>query len=409
MFQNAKDMISKIKFKNFKLFKDWQTLEIKPITILIGKNNTGKTAVLKLIPLLESSLSGRFDEAINLKDIGVPIAEFPNELIYGTPMHRGELMFEILDDSDRELKISLHIEDGKFKVKDWNYANLNFTENDESYLDESGKIWFPAFRGFTLNSLTDELGIRSTDVPRDQFTNKNLTSDYIGGFRQKAQGYYPFDDTKYEKSGFEGENLFSFLIDDSQTTVKKYYQLISDWIKEKIEGWELRVDYDGYRKDIPARISLEKGKLKVNLSQTGTGIAQVLPLIIRAYKPCDKETVIIIEEPESHLHPYAHAQLAQLFFDSILSDKNKRYLFETHSQNFVLRMRRLVAEGKLKPEDIALYYVDYDEDENVSKLEKIKVNEDGSVEKWPEGVFGETVLETRAIMNANINDLRNVD
>jgi predicted ATPase len=185
--------------------------------------------------------------------------------------------------------------------------------------------------------------------------------------------------------------------------------LISDWIKEKIEGWELRVDYDGYRKDIPARISLEKGKLKVNLSQTGTGIAQVLPLIIRAYKPCDKETVIIIEEPESHLHPYAHAQLAQLFFDSIASDKNKRYLFETHSQNFVLRMRRLVAEGKLKPDDIALYYVDYDEDENVSKLEKIKVNEDGSVEKWPEGIFGETVLETRAIMKANINDLRNVD
>jgi predicted ATPase len=113
------------------------------------------------------------------------------------------------------------------------------------------------------------------------------------------------------------------LIDDSQTTVKKYYQLISDWIKEKIEGWELRVDYDGYRKDIPARISLEKGKLKVNLSQTGTGIAQVLPLIIRAYKPCDKETVIIIEEPESHLHPYAHAQLAQLFFDSIASDKTR--------------------------------------------------------------------------------------
>jgi predicted ATPase len=63
----------------------------------------------------------------------------------------------------------------------------------------------------------------------------------------------------------------------------------------------------------------------------------------------------------------------------------------------------------LKPDDIALYYVDYDEDENVSKLEKIKVNEDGSVEKWPEGIFGETVLETRAIMKANINDLRNVD
>ncbi len=75
------------------------------------------------------------------------------------------------------------------------------------------------------------------------------------------------------------------------------------------------------------------------------GISQVLPLIIRAYKPCEKETCIIIEEPESHLHPYAHAQLAQLYFDSLALDRNKKYLFETHSQNFVLRMRRLVAEG----------------------------------------------------------------
>jgi hypothetical protein len=63
---------------------------------------------------------------------------------------------------------------------------------------------------FTLNSLTDRTRIRSTDVPRDQFTNKNLTSDYIGGFRQKAQGYYPFDDTKYEKSGLRVKTYFHF-------------------------------------------------------------------------------------------------------------------------------------------------------------------------------------------------------
>jgi AAA15 family ATPase/GTPase len=76
MLQKRKNMISKIKFKNFKLFKDWQTLEIKPITILIGKNNTGKTAVLKLIPLLESSLSGRFDEAIILKILAFLLQNF---------------------------------------------------------------------------------------------------------------------------------------------------------------------------------------------------------------------------------------------------------------------------------------------------------------------------------------------
>ena len=408
-------MVNQIKFKNFKLFKNWQTLDIKPITILIGKNNSGKSAVLKLLPMLESSLSGRFDEAININEIGVSIGDFPNELIYGSPIHRGELEFEVID-GERSLKTSLYINDGKFKIKNWQFENKILDEEDNYFIDDEENKWFAEFRGLNLNLLINKEGDRSGDVPINQFSNKDLITDYIGGFRQKAKSFYPFDEKKNEKSGLEGENLYNYLIEDTQTTQKKYFQLISDWIKEHFEGWELLVDYDGRRRDLPARISLEKHNnlsdklnLKVNLSQTGTGIAQVLPLIIRAYKPCVRETLIIIEEPESHLHPYAHAQLAQLFFNSIELDKNKKYLFETHSQNFVLRIRKLVAEGKLSTDDLAIYYVDYDEDENVSTLAPIKVNKDGSVEKWPEGVFGETVLEARAIMNANINDLKNVD
>ncbi|ENI5461280.1 AAA family ATPase [Flavobacterium psychrophilum] len=51
-------MINKISFKNYKLFKEKQTLELKPITILIGKNNSGKSAVLKLPVLISNSLEG---------------------------------------------------------------------------------------------------------------------------------------------------------------------------------------------------------------------------------------------------------------------------------------------------------------------------------------------------------------
>ena len=51
-------MINKISFKNYKLFKEKQTLELKPITILIGKNNSGKSAVLKLPVLITSGLEG---------------------------------------------------------------------------------------------------------------------------------------------------------------------------------------------------------------------------------------------------------------------------------------------------------------------------------------------------------------
>ena len=61
-------MINKISFKNYKLFKEKQTLELKPITILIGKNNSGKSAVLKLMTLIEGALGGKNDNVFELKN-----------------------------------------------------------------------------------------------------------------------------------------------------------------------------------------------------------------------------------------------------------------------------------------------------------------------------------------------------
>jgi predicted ATPase len=72
-------------------------------------------------------------------------------------------------------------------------------------------------------------------------------------------------------------------------------------------------------------------------------------------------------------------------------------------------MRRLVAEGKMKVDDLAIYYVDYDEERNESSLKRIVVDNGGGVEWWPDGIFSETAIETKAIYNAQLNDLKNVD
>ena len=82
--------------------------------------------------------------------------------------------------------------------------------------------------------------------------------------------------------------------------------------------------------------------------------------------------MISIEEPELHLHPAAHGNLAELFVES-LTDTNKNYFIETHSQNFILRLRALVAEGKINCEDLAIYYVDYDTILTMNKIDDILV------------------------------------
>lgn len=384
-------MINKISFKNYKVFKNKQILELKPITILIGKNNVGKSAILKLPTLIEGSLSGNFDSPFQLENYEVKIANEYSDVIYGKQFKALELELfqdDLLSKETNRLETHILINKGRPEIEHWKLNDFIPTN--------------PKYKGINIIKSTENTEIFQLPV-------FNITTDFIGAVRQDAKSNYDYTIDYGEKSKTDGSNLYEFLINDYLTTDKKYFNRISNWIRDKFEGWELSIEVDGYKKELPALIELQRSNLKINLSQTGMGITQSLPLITRAFKPCEEETLIIIEEPESHLHPYAHAQLAQLFAESLKEDSNKKYLIETHSQNFILRLRRLVAEGFLEMTDLGIYYVDFDEAKNESVLTEINVDVAGGVAWWPDGIFGETTLEARAIMNANINDLRNVD
>lgn len=404
-------MINKITFKNYKLFKEKQTLEIKPITILIGKNNTGKSAILKLMTIIEGGLGAKQSIPIKLENDGVKSGNEYKDLIYGKFGRGLEIeLFEKNKNSEIPDKLTFRITvdiNKNIPVLDlWklnDYIELKNIDGSiyENEVDE--RQYSCEFFGFYLASYFNNEGNNESGTINEQ--PHKLDTDFIGSIRDKTRLDYRLNPVN-TKSFPDGKYLYDFLIRDYLTTDKKYFTQISKWVKDKFEGWELYIDADGGE---PYHIQLRKGKLEIDITETGMGIGQSLPLIIRANKPCEKETLIIVEEPEAHLHPYAHAQLAELFADSLKIDTNKKYLFETHSQNFILRLRRLVAEGKLSTDSLGIYYVDFDEDKNESNLKEISVDSGGGVEWWPDGIFGETSLETRAIYNAQLNDLRNVD
>ena len=372
-------MVSQIKFKNFKLFKNWQTLEIKPITILIGKNNSGKTAVLKLPTMIGESLKGNTSSVIDFDNNGIKLGYSYEDLFYNKDINGEPLEFEI-DDNLIKAIITGNIGTGEIKLNKYYYKGkeVDLSKNEVVGLKLKNEI-FPV-----------------------------LNYDYIDNYRKKPEftNRKPF---KIENSiGLNGENSFDIFY-NSFNTDKVLYNKLSDWYENNFEGWRIQIN-EVSGTNVMYEITLKNKNLKpINILNTGSGILQSFPLIVRSYMPAEEETLVIIEEPESHLHPAAHGNLAERFVDSYLEDSYKRYFIETHSQNFVLRLRRLVAEGKLKPQDLAIFYVDFNENEDVSELKAVNVNKDGSVEWWPEGVFGETIKETRAIMSANINDLRNVD
>jgi predicted ATPase len=409
----TKTMINKISFKNYKLFKEKQTIELKPITILIGKNNSGKSAVLKLMTLIEGALSGKNERALELDNDGVISGYEFKDLIYGKfgraleielyqhynkKNKTDKLSVSIVVDNDKNLPI---IESWSLKEQQSDESSIELLNLQKSqdgiFLNEiDGSEYLCYFNGIYLsNYFYKDKEDSSGTIYQQPFFN----TDFIGSIREKTKLDYRLNPLN-DKSNPDGRFLYDFLIRDYLTTDKIYFTKISDWIAEKFEGWNLYVDVDSE----PYHIQLRKEKLEIDITETGMGIGQSLPLITRAYKKCDNETLIIIEEPESHLHPYAHSQIAQLFYDSIKEDSNKKYLIETHSESFILRMRKLIADKNYDfgPNDIRLYYVEYNEQKNESSLKEIEITNDGEVEWWPEGVFDESlkeVIEIRKVQN----------
>lgn len=360
-------MVSKIRFKNFKLFKEG-TLEIKPITILIGKNNSGKTSILKLPTMIGESLKGIFSEPISL-NTKVSVGKKYEELFYNKEILAEPLYFEISSQEDK-LQISLNGD------RDGNIEIIKYELNNEEI-----KITKSKSKGF-YNSKLKNLSL-------------NLNYDYIDAFREfPKEGYITDIYGKIDNIGISGLNAFKVLAQYRKEN-NPLRTIISNWFKTNFEGWEIGIE------EIPASIEgfdfvLSNSKIKkINILNTGSGIRQVLPLIVRSYMPVFKETLIIIEEPESHLHPAAHGNLAQRFVESYLEDKNKRYLIETHSENFILRLQNLIADPDVKfsPNDLQIYYVDYNENNQESSLNPIVIEEDGEIEDWPDNVFNESIDE----------------
>ncbi len=374
-------MINKIKFKNYKLFKGWQTLELKPITLLIGKNNSGKSAVLKLPTLIENALSGKFQAPLLLTNNGIELGGEFRDLVYGR--RYGQLEISLENDTEKlEIIIGSNTPINDPAILSWKLNNIEADMSREK------------FKGFLATSKKIE--------------TLSLNINYVSSYREGLERYFEKHNETYELVGVKGENVYSILIKDALTTPKNLIKSVSDFYQKNFEGWGIRVNQDNAP---PYQIELENGDLRINLKEVGFGIIHALPLVVGALMPVKKETLIIIEEPELHLHPAAHGNLAQIFAES-LQDENKRYLIETHSQNFVLRLRRLIAQGDLDKEQVVIYYMDFDEETTASTLTRINIdelgkprNEEGQI-YWPKNVFSETLDEISAIRTAQLDKQR---
>lgn len=154
-----------------------------------------------------------------------------------------------------------------------------------------------------------------------------------------------------------------------------------------MEGWRLSLTRES--ESFSLRVS-RSSKLSTNLAQGGEGLQQVLPVVAhqfwRQHTTPRVPFLDVIEQPELHLHAAAQAPIADLLIDTALQ-ANGQTLVETNSEPILLRVQRRIAEGKLPLDQVALYFVVMTGDG--SQLKRVRLNSEGEVDWWPEGVFEE--------------------
>lgn len=144
-----------------------------------------------------------------------------------------------------------------------------------------------------------------------------------------------------------------------------------------------------------------KNALPVRVADVGVGVSQILPVVVAALDP-GRPGITAIEQPELHLHPRIQVELGDLFASQ--TAKGGIFLIETHSEHLLLRFMKRMRQtydgtpGKgtprMRPEDIAVYFVEIDPDGDHTLIREMPLNERGELVKaWPGGFFEEDLHE----------------
>mgnify|MGYP000883415330 CR=1 FL=1 len=249
--------------------------------------------------------------------------------------------------------------------------------------------------------------------------------EYLGPIRPQPQRVYAFDPLarlRWEEMGWG--TFLRFLKGEVDEDLMGQ---ITSWMKKLDLGYKVLSDKENYAGDsaIVAQVKIQNADgVQVNLVDTGYGANQVLPIIIQCLL-AEREALVIIEQPELHLHPRAQAQLADLLIEVAtrgeqLAEQRKaagqslptqtelkslrvRFLIETHSEHILLRLRRHIVEETLSitqiqkdvqptaagellgldEEQLRAYFVEFSDSK--SSVEPILINRLGQYEKQPSG------------------------
>jgi len=227
---------------------------------------------------------------------------------------------------------------------------------------------------------------------------------YLGPLRETPHRTYNWSGEVPEHVGGTGGRSVEAILAASERQISRGYKaryrpfqaVIANWLSRLglISDFQVKPIAKN-RKEYEVNVQVTPWSPPVNLPDVGFGVSQVLPVITQCFYAAHGST-IILEQPEIHLHPKVQAGLADLFIEATRArednrDRSIQLLVESHSEHFLRRLQRLVAEEAILPSEIAVYFCS--NERGSAQIEELEMDLFGRIRNWPRGFFGDLTEE----------------
>lgn len=415
---------------NYRCFAKRLDIELRPVTVVLGRNNSGKSALVRAPLVFSTGFRTDSPTPLDLDLLGEEIIDSFTDLIYGGRPH-GSIRIELEFDEEEEegggpalldatvqnvdeyhLQIisMLSMQVGESKIRlEWEQNDPHVDKRLYTVIaDDRTHLHMPIrFAGLVPMMIDWASGNHQPNLSVTRMLNRASKWSlgpvrYLGPFRDRPARRYRLPARMPAEVGPTGEFSALILASDLARSKGQLIQRVNESLTEHVPGWRVDVVERGGMYTIV--LKSDNDMLEVNLADTGAGVAQALPILVQRaidiVNPPFGHTLEIVEQPELHLHPAAHAPLADLYLQAARQN-DLRFLIETHSETFLLRLRRRVAEGVVDPEAVAIYFVE--NHDATASARRIRLDKDGNVDYWPQGIFSEDYAETRELTSAQLD------
>jgi energy-coupling factor transporter ATP-binding protein EcfA2 len=430
-------------FKRIELegYKAWRKVdvELRPLTLILGANSSGKSSLLQPLLLLKQTfespnprvhlnLGGRPGDLVSvgpfssLLSMPTTTNEFSVRVEFGlgepadlpyvafhdvtyTEASGAGVVAELRCGTDRgDTPREEMIEVGVERSREGRYGTLspelrvNATkrESDTSLepfrsLPPPGADW-GSVGGTPPEEPSDDYGYRVSDYT-DAIIHQFSLLHYLGPLRETPQrDYRPVG--RQTDVGPKGEGAIELLLTNPDAD-NSLLRRTSQWARRFGIADELRAGELGARyRDL----LMVRGGIETSLADVGFGVGQILPVLVQTLTANEPDTVLMFEEPESHIHPAVQADLADLFIEAL--GRQMQVIVETHSEHLLRRVQRRIAEGAIRADDVAIYFCSSPREGGGSNIERLQVDTGGNISNWPRDFFGDRMSDLVAMTKA---------